>query len=372
MRAVSLARPLAEMGFDMSLVASRAQIGLSKIESYWHGIRVVQMPDLLPWRIRNAGLSPLDLCLRVADVLGGRYDLFHIFDHRPSASFPALLRPDRHVPVVSDWADLWGHEGFLDHRHEFANAFLGLIDNIFEPYVHKNCHALTAISNDLRERAIRLGVSPDGIRTVQVGANSDIVQPVDKEMARAKYQIPDNVPVVAYCGFSALDMGLLADTFAELIRFVPNILLVMTGSRVLSFESLVERNGWGKQVRHLGVVPYEGLGEILSCGDVMLLPYQDMPVNQARFPNRFGDYLAVGRPIATNRVGDHAAIVEQEGIGVATAPEPRAFAKGIASLLAEQERLVEMGTRARQLAMTRFSWKTIAAPVAELYVELLR
>ncbi len=372
MRAASLARPLAAMGFDVSLIASRAQIGFGRIETDWHGVHVIQMPDLLPWRIRNAGLSPLDLLSRLAEVRGRPYDLMHIFDHRPAASFPVLIRLIQDIPLVSDWADLWGHEGFSEHRHEFANAFLSLIDNRLEPYVHTHCRALTVISEDLRQRALQLGVAPDCIHTVSVGANSDLVRPMDKRQARAKFDIPPQIPVLAYCGFSALDMGLLADSFSELVQLIPNVLLIRTGARVRPFETFVEQRGLSRQVRHFGAVPYEELGEILSCGDVMLLPYQEMSVNRARFPNRFGDYLAAGRPIATNRVGDHAAVVEQEGIGVVTAPNPRAFAEGIASLLEQPDQLAGMGTRARELAVTRFSWKRIAEPIAELYTELLR
>ena len=126
-----------------------------------------------------------------------------------------------------------------------------------------------------------------------------------------------------------------------------------------------------RQVRHFGTVPYEQLGEILSCGDVMLLPYTNTTINIARFPNRFGEYLAAGRPIITNRIGDHAVVVEQERIGMVTEPDSQSFAEGIASLLESPTQLGEMGKRARILAETRFTWRAIAAPIAKLYAELI-
>jgi len=370
-RAISLARPLVQMGYDMSLLASRADIGFAARHSSWHGVQIVEMPDFLPWRIRNAGLSPLDLAARVKHVWGGRYDLLHIFDHRPSASLPALWRRDQRVPLVSDWADLWGHEGLSENRRDLSNTFLKLLDGALEPYVHKKGNALTVISEDLRRRAIQLGVPQESIRLVQVGSNSDIIRPVDRDSARAKYGIPQDAHVVAYCGFSALDAGLLVDAMLALLKLVPNTLLIMTGARIATLEQTLRRNGLGAQIRHFGIVPYELLGEILSCGDVMLLPYRDLKVNVARFPNRFGEYLAAGRPIATNRVGDHAVIVEQERIGVTTGSDPQSFAEGIAGLLMSPGLLVEMGARARLLAETRFSWKAIAMPIAELYAGFL-
>lgn len=370
-RAISLARPLAQMGYAMTLLASRADIGSATRRSDWHGVRILEMPDFLPWRVRNAGLSPLDLAWRVKHIWGGDHDLLHIFDHRPAVSLPALWRRDPKVPLISDWADLWGREGLSENRTDLSNVFLKPLDSALEPYVHKRGDALTVISTDLRNRALRLGIPHELIRLVQVGSNSDIVRPTDAATARAKYGIPLDAPVVAYCGFSALDADLLADSMLELLKLVPSTLLIMTGARVASLEHKMGRYGLSGQVRHFDIVPYEQLGEVLSCGDVMLLPYRDLKVNAARFPNRFGEYLAVGRPIATNRVGDHAAIVEEERIGVATRPDPRSFAEGIASLLLAPGLLAEMGARARRLAETRFSWKAIAMPIAELYAGFL-
>jgi len=371
MRAASLARPLVRMGYDMTLIASRADPGFKIRRSDWHGVRIIEMPDILPRRIRNAGLSPIDITLRLIHVWFGHYDLFHIFDHRPSASLPALWRWQRNVPVVSDWADLWGAEGFSEHRHEFANVFLKMIDRSLEPYVHRKGRALTVISEDLKKRAVRLKVPCERILLTPVGSNSDIIRATDKAEARAKYGIPLDCPVVAYCGFSSLDMELLADSFLELVKKIPDVHLIMTGARISVFDDVMKKNGIGNRVRHFGIVPYERLGDFLSCGDVMLLPYRNTAVNIARFPGRFGEYLAAGRAIATNRVGDHALVVEQERIGIATRPDARSFAAGIASLLKAPGLCEEMGRRARRLAETRFAWKTIAVPLAKLYSELI-
>ncbi len=371
MRATSLARPLVELGYDMTLIASRAEPGFTTRRSEWHGVHIIEMPDILPRRIRNAGLSPIDLASRLAHTWRGNYDLFHIFDHRPSASLPALWRLNKNIPVVSDWADLWGVDGFAEQRHEFMNIFLKWLDYILEPYIHKKAQAVTAISLDLVKRAIQLKVPGERILLTQVGSNSDIIHPMNKNEARIKYGIPKDCPVVAYCGFSFLDLNLLIDSFLKLIELVPNVHLVMTGAQIPAFDRIMTQHGAAQRVHHFGTVPYEQLGEILSCGDVMLLPYLDTKVNIARFPNRFGEYLAVGRPIATNRVGDHAVIVEQEKIGITTMPDAHSLAEGIASLLQSPIQIDEMGQRARRLAETSFTWKAIAMPVAKLYDVLL-
>jgi glycosyltransferase involved in cell wall biosynthesis len=194
---------------------------------------------------------------------------------------------------------------------------------------------------------------------------------MEKVTARQRHNIPQDISVLAYCGFSALDLDLLCETLLLLQKKIPDILLIMTGAKMQPFEEFIKKNKLMANVKHFGTLPYEDLGEILSCGDVMLLPYQNTTVNKARFPNRFGDYLAAGRPIATNNIGDHALIVKDEKLGVVTEPTAEAFAEGIVALLSQRGLLLQMGQNARRLAETQYTWKSVAQPMAELYAELL-
>ena len=164
----------------------------------------------------------------------------------------------------------------------------------------------------------------------------------------------------------------MLDSFLELHRLRPRLRLLMTGGEIRAFEQAARAAGARDAILHLGVQPYEKLGEALACADIMWLPYGEAPVDVARFPNRFGEYIAAGRPIATNPGGDHAVIVEQEGIGITTPAQPKATALGIAALLDDPERRAQMGDRARELAEGAYSWKSIACSVSDLYEELLQ
>lgn len=370
MRAVSLARPLANMGYQMTLIASRSDTGLRLRASDWHGVRVLEMPDVLPQRIRNGGLSPLDVVERLLHTRSG-IDLFHAFDHRPGASLPALWRRDRSIPFVSDWADLWGEGGLSLYRSGFRAWLVARLDAWLEPHVRRHCTAVTAISKELSRRAVAFGVPEERVRRVPVGANADLIVPMDRAEARRHYGIPEDAEVLACSGFSSLDMQLMLQSFLELRKMRPQVKLLMTGAELPAFAEAARLAGAERSILHLGMQPYEKLGEALACGDVMWLPYGAAPVNAARFPNRLGEYMAAGRPIATNPGGDHAVVVEREGIGITTPAEPRATALGVAALLDDRHRADEMGRRARQLAEGPYSWSSIACTVAGLYEELL-
>jgi glycosyltransferase involved in cell wall biosynthesis len=300
------------------------------------------------------------------------FDVIHGFDHRFSVSIPALVkRRWGGIPYVADWADLWGWEGIAGERRGLSGRALGWADHVWERETHRRADAVTAISSDLAARARTLGVASERIRLVQVGANVDQIRPLPKDAMRIKHGLSPGVPIVVSIGFAPYDAALLAETFAVLAHQDRDVLLILTGGEMVDVKVVAAAAGVLDRVRHLGCVPYEMLGEVLACGDVMLLPYSNRSVNAARYPNRFGDYLAAGRPIATNPTGDLGPVIAAEQIGVTAEDHPEAFAAAILALLRDPARCEIMGRCARNLAETRFSWRTIASPLEVLYQELI-
>ncbi len=229
---------------------------------------------------------------------------------------------------------------------------------------------MTVISSDLERRAEALGVPPERIRRITVGANDDLFRPQPAGEARARFGLPSDALVLVHTGFAPFDDWLLAHTFAELATAEPRAHLLMSGRRCPLVEERAAAVGAANRVVHVGAVPYRELGSVMACGDVMVVPYTAQPHNEARFPNRAGDYLAAGRPIATNPTGDLGRLVTTERIGIVAPETPEAFAREILDLLRQPSVRDEMGTRARVLAETTHSWRAVAARVGELYDEL--
>jgi glycosyltransferase involved in cell wall biosynthesis len=367
-RAFAIARALAAIGHQITLVASRRLPGLRPHVDLIDGVRLIQCADIFPSEMRHGGLSPMDILGRLGIVARGNIDIIHALDHRPAVAIPALVgRRWRGIPFVSDWADLWGKQGIANHRHGLAGHLIGQFDDFLEDRLHAQADAVTAITKSLTERAQQLGIPAERIRLVQVGANSDLIKPLPKQEMRRKLGLPVDVPIAVHIGFSNYDEELLAQTFIRVAAQSPRCLLVMAGSRLPLLDALVREARLSQQIRHFGTVPYEQLPEILSCGDLMLLPYSQRAVNLGRFPNRFGDYLAAGRPIVTNRTGELGQLVELENIGIATEDNPVAYAQGILHLFDQPALCDAMAQRARHLAETRLSWTRIAEEIDSLY-----
>ncbi len=365
-RPFHLARALGDRGHEVTVIASRRRPGQDRREEVRDGVRVVQMADSLPRRVRQGGLSPQDVMLRMAHVRRERYDVIHGFDHRPAASLPALLaRRWYGTPYVADWADLWGRQGIGAGRRG-AERLLAAADDWAEREAHRRADAVTAISTFLCERALALGVPADRVRLVGVGSN-DTIRPLPRREMRARHGLPDDARVLVHAGFSEYDSRLLAETFVLLARREPRVLLVLCGVRSAEVDAIVREAGLSARVRHFGALPHSILGEVLAGGDVMMLPYREMGANVGRFPQRLGDYLAAGRPVATNPTGDVGPLVRDEGVGVVAKDDPASFAAAIGELLEDETGREEMGRRARHLAETRFTWRAAAAGLPELY-----
>jgi glycosyltransferase involved in cell wall biosynthesis len=370
-RALSIARWLAGPGREITVVCARRRVGLAMTRGSLDGVRLLELPDVLPYRVRNGGLSPIDLAGRLFHVLRERYDVVHMFEPRPCSTLPGLLARNRGGSVcVADWADLWGPDGMAAIWPTPQRVTLGALDGVWQSYTRRCADAVTVISSDLERRAEALGIPADRIRRIGVGANDDLFQPRPAAEARSRFGIPSDALVLVHTGFAPFDDWLLAHTFAEIAQAEPRAYLLMSGRRFPLVEERAAAVGAAHRVVHAGVVPYRDLGSVMACGDVMVVPYSALPHNEARFPNRVGDYLAAGRPIATNPTGDLARLVAKERIGIVAPETPEAFGYAILDLLRQHAARDEMGRRARALAETTHSWRAVAGRVGELYDEL--
>ena len=371
-RAVSLAAALTAAGHAVTLLAGRRVPGATPVTEMVDGVRVVEMPDGLPRRVRHGGLSPVDVAGRSVWAWRYRYDIVHGFDHRPAVDWPARIQRTRFGAVyVSDWADLWGWEGFAATRSPLLRRTLGAWDAWGELRRLRHADAVTAISHNLAERARNAGVLGGRIAYVPAGANAAQIKPLPHGAARSLLGLATEALYLTYLGFSHHDAPLLAQTLVRLHSRGCAAHLITAGSGLEALSRELHAAGLARFHHHRGVVPHGELSPILAAGDLCMLPYAPSAVNQARFPQRFGDYLAAGRPVVTNQTGDLATIVVDEDIGAVAAAEPDAFAAATAALLNAPEARAQMGRRARRVAETTLSWHTLAATVAAFYAELL-
>jgi glycosyltransferase involved in cell wall biosynthesis len=123
-----------------------------------------------------------------------------------------------------------------------------------------------------------------------------------------------------------------------------------------------------EHVELLGYQPYEKLQYYLGAADAAILPMIDTIFDRARVPGRLCEYLASGRPIVSNAVGDVKDILEEHDCGLTSDPNNiNAFAENIIRILNEEELQRRLGNNARKTAEEKYSWNRIAEDLNRLY-----
>ena len=133
--------------------------------------------------------------------------------------------------------------------------------------------------------------------------------------------------------------------------------IVGTGTRERSLHALAERVG-AFRVRFEGSVPRDEVHAVYAASDFQLVTLADLPIFRSTIPSKLQASLAHGVPVITTVAGDVGAIVETEGIGLASPPadaEQLAATFRRAAAMTNEERIA-MGVRARRYYSDQMSY----------------
>ena len=370
-RATCLGKALASMGHAVTVVAGAPGVSLRSGGWISSGMEVIHGIALEPPRLRRSGFGAIDLAGRIGLLRGKEFDIVHAFGHRPSGWGPIPLRRLGLGLPVADWADWFGRGGIADERGWLGRQTVGRIDMWLETSRGRWACALTVATHHLAQMALALGFPPDRILNIRSGASVDIIHPMPKEPARSRFGLPLDVPVVLHAGLSAWDQPYVMATFDEVTRLRPDACLALVGGPRKAAAEWADRNGWRRRLFTIPHVPHDRIGEVLACGDVMLLPFPATGMNLGRFPSRAGDYMAAGRPIVTNPTGDLGDFVQNERVGLAVENDPRLMAQAVVRLLEDTGLSRELGENGRRAAEGKLAWPLVAGKVMNFYGQLL-
>jgi glycosyltransferase involved in cell wall biosynthesis len=369
-RAYHLARYLARGSQEVTLMATSRQNRTGIHVSQRQGLTLVESPDLFSGPLRS-GWDPWNILNRIRWLRSRSFDLVHAFESRPTVIYPALYLKSQHsIPLVLDWADWFGQGGSVEERpNPWVRAVLRPVETYYEEHFRPLADRSTVICSLLREKAQQLGIAPQNILLLPNGSDTYRLAPLDILSARRELNIATDTRVIGYVGtVFKRDAQLMADAFNLLTRRYDDLRLIIAGYCPLDLRPLVEKP---ECVLQTGFLEDRDLNVALSASDLFWLPLSDSNANRGRFPLKFTDYLALGRPIVATHVGDVASIMGEQRVGLTSSPDADAFAQQTMRLLEDQDLRRELGLAARHLAETRFNWDTITQQLLVFYRSLL-
>jgi glycosyltransferase involved in cell wall biosynthesis len=178
----------------------------------------------------------------------------------------------------------------------------------------------------------------------------------DKQASRRKWGLPEDATILFFGGNPQPNKG-LEETLAALraLEGKVNARLVIAGRDVTHrYTGKIKELG-GDKVVVLGPQPFAAMPELLATADIVPLPQTPEPKSRGYIPAKIYEAMAMALPVIASDLCDLPTIVGGCGY-IVPAGDSRAVQATIEHVLTHPEEAREMGRRARQRTIERYSW----------------
>ena len=176
-----------------------------------------------------------------------------------------------------------------------------------------------AVSDSLRQLALRLGAAPGDSRVVGNGVDAEKFQPRARGAARRRLGLPEHAQVLISVGALVERKGFhrVLEILPRLARRYPDLHYLIVGGaspegdREAELRAQAAALGVAERVHFLGVLPPEELAWPLSAADVFVLA-----TGNEGWANVFLEAMACGLPVVTTDVGGNREVVNRDELGM--------------------------------------------------------
>jgi glycosyltransferase involved in cell wall biosynthesis len=223
---------------------------------------------------------------------------------------------------------------------------------------------VTACSDDLAARAVRLGADPGRTTVVPYGVDTTRFgpDPTVRRSLRAELGVAHSEILVAAAGRLVSKKGF--EYLIDALALAPSMTLALAGDGSLR-DTLRQRaaaGGVASRIRFLGERTQDDVARLFAAADIVAAPsIRDDAGNVDGLPNVVMEALASGTPLVTTAAGGIGAVVE-DGVTALVVPERDAPALAAAlRRLGDDSRVrATIGHAARALVESRFGWERTA------------
>jgi glycosyltransferase involved in cell wall biosynthesis len=219
----------------------------------------------------------------------------------------------------------------------------------------KAAAGVVAVSQDLVEHVLKLGVDAQKVRLIYNGVDSTVFRPGSKDEARDQLEVAGDVPLLLFVGnlFPVKGPDVLLSAFATLIAEGVSARLAVIGQGHL--RGMLERQsvdlGIEKQTTFIGPLPQEQLARWYRAADLLVLPSRSEGV-----PNVLLEASACGCPWVASNVGGVPEIAHFGHSRLVPPENPAELARGISDMLG----------RTKNSAVSPRSWDAAVNELEEL------
>jgi len=339
------------------------------------GLRIERAMGI-PWRKRVEVGSSLhkvafDLFLSAkASLVALRWkpDIVHGHLHEGALiGFPLSLM--RRAPLLFDFQGSLTSE-MIDHHFLRPDGLFyrplrrleEMINRLPQAIITNSRHARNLLTGEFGCDEKRIHIVPDCV-------NADFFQPIRDEGERlalkSRLGIPRERKVVVYLGLLAGYQGtaLLLDAIVHGgERFADTHFLIMGYPAASFYQRRAKEMGIGERVTFTGRIPYFEAPRYLALGDVAVAPKLSATEGNGKILN----YMSMALPTVAFDTPVNREYLDRWGV-YAEWGNQVAFAEALASLLEDEERVLQLGRRLRERVIDCYSWERAGREIVRVY-----
>jgi len=294
-----------------------------------------------------------------AGLFAGEFDAIYCASPPPTLALTAYILAKIHrKPYLIKLTDLASEAalatGILDE------GILVHLARAIERFVYRKAETVVCLCQPFIEKLTSFGILREKLQLISDWGDTQNIYPIAQPVAfRNANGISNEQFLVMHTG----NMGKKQDLMnvvraAELSRDTPGVLWLLVGTgeeRPLIAGEIARRRL--ENIRLLPLQPVEGLAEMYSAADILLLN-QKAAVKDAVIPSKLLTYMAAGRPVlaAVSEKSEAARQIQNAQCGVQiSAEDPAAMVEAVSQLRQDVLFRRRLGSNSRAYAIRNFT-----------------
>jgi glycosyltransferase involved in cell wall biosynthesis len=291
------------------------------------------------------------------------FDAIHAHWAIPQGLVASMLKRQYRLPVLT-----------TTHGSDINALRLPLVTRL-KRNVLRSSDAVTAVSEQLRQKAITLGAPEERITVLPMGVNTNVFSPDRAAPALHEKLAPDG-PLILFVGRLAevKGAGFLVDAMPQILLAAPRAQLVVVGDGPdrHTLERRVARLGLDANINFIGALANTELPAYYASADVFVGPSVIARGGDAEsFGIVLAEAMASGCPVVASEL-DGVADVTGRGQHALLVPpgEPEEIASAVTQLLEDRSLRESLRARALTAVRQRFSHDRLHEEYANLIEEI--
>jgi len=373
-RIFPLAVGLAKNGNLVTIITTNPNFSIFIKKIVVNNVNIIIFPEIIPVRVSRMGFGFLSLILKVFHVLFNNYDVVHSDNgHRPLSGIPCRIHKKIFGSVyVAEWYDWYGKGGQYDTKKKLFKFLLGPYELKYEIKDKIIADGVVVLSEILRSRA-ELIKPKDRIVKIHGGADvKSLPFLYDNSNLKIKYKLSKDTLTFGYINSNSYILAEFMPIIETIIKYNldSKVKILLFGDSEKLQKQLPPYIA--DKIIFLGWVDFVTDYEKLQLVDVFFLFKEEILGNKAGWPNYIGDYLACGRPILLNPVGELVEFIKKYPIGfIECTTDVDDIYNKIIFVSNNLELLKENGRTIRKLAEDKVSWESKSKDLLDFYLYLL-